>query len=251
MKILIADDERLARLRLKSLLDELPLAIQVVAEAENGAMALQQWQQTLADIVLLDIRMPEMDGLSVARVLAGMPAPPAVIFTTAYDEFALEAFEANAVDYLLKPIRKDRLHSALLKAEVFSRAKWEGIHQLLPDTPLRSHLCVQVQGSLHLVPVKDILFFQADQKYVTVKTADKEYLLDEPLKALEDEFAGLFIRIHRNALVSLLHIENLHKQLDGQLLIKCHGIKEQLAVSRRLAAKVRNCFKDFKLNRST
>jgi len=249
MKILIADDERLARLRLKSLLDELPLELQVVAEAESGAVALQRWQETLADIVLLDIRMPDMDGLCVAQALASMQAPPAVIFTTAYDEFALQAFEANAVDYLLKPIRKDRLHNALQKAQVFSRAKWEGIQQLLPTTQLRSHLCVQVHGGLHLIPVKDIVFFQADQKYVTVKTVDKEYLLDEPLKALEDEFAGLFIRIHRNALVSLLHIEDLHKKLDGQLLIKCHGLEEQLAVSRRLAAKVRSCFKDFKLNR--
>jgi two-component system response regulator AlgR len=250
MKVLIADDEKLARLRLKSLLNELAEDVQIVAEAENGRVALQKWQETGADILLLDIRMPDMDGLDVARELAKTQSPPAIIFTTAYDEHALQAFDANAVDYLLKPIRKDRLLNAIQKAKVFSRAKWDGLVQWLPERPVRSHLCVQVQTRLHLIPVKDIVFFQADQKYVIVRTPQKEYLLDEPLKALEDEFGGLFIRIHRNALVSLLHIEDLEKQPDGQLQVKCQGIGEKLVVSRRLAAKVRTCFKDFKRNKT-
>jgi two-component system response regulator AlgR len=251
MKILIADDEKLARLRLKSLLNELNEDIQIVAEAENGRAALKKWQETGADILLLDIRMPDMDGLDAARELAKTQSPPAIIFTTAYDAHALQAFDANAVDYLLKPIRKDRLLNALQKAQVFNRAKWDGLMQWLPERPVRSHLCVQVQADLHLIPVKDIVFFQADQKYVIIQTLQKAYLLDEPLKALEDEFSGLFIRIHRNALVSLLHIEELEKKPDGQLLVKCQGIDERLVVSRRLAAKVRTCFKEFKRNKAS
>lgn len=250
MRILIADDEKLARLRLKGLLNEMTETVQIVAEAENGRVALQRWQETGADILLLDIRMPDMDGLNVARELAKVQAPPAIIFTTAYDEYALQAFDANAVDYLLKPIRKDRLLNALQKAQVFSRAKWDGLMQWLPERSMRSHLCIQMQAGLHLIPIKDVVFFQADQKYVVVRTPEKAYLLDESLKALEDEFGGLFIRIHRNALVSLLHIEDLQRQLDGQLLIKCQGIDEKLAVSRRLAAKVRTCFKEFKRNKT-
>lgn len=252
MKILIADDEKLARLRLKSLINEITTEdVRIVAEAEDGRAALQKWQETGADILLLDIRMTDMDGLSVAREVAKIESPPAIIFTTAYDEHALQAFDANAIDYLLKPIRKERLLNALQKAQLFNRAKWDGLKQwLLPENSVRSHLCVQMQAGLHLVPIRDVVFFQADQKYVTVKTPEKAYLLDESLKALEDEFAGLFIRIHRNTLVSLRHIEILQRQRDGRLSIQCQGIEENLIVSRRLAAKVRGCFKEFKANRT-
>jgi two-component system response regulator AlgR len=251
MKILIADDEKLARLRLKSLINEITTEdVRIVAEAENGRVALQKWQETGADILLLDIRMPDMDGLSVAREVAKIESPPAIIFTTAYDEHALQAFDANAIDYLLKPIRKERLLNALQKAQLFNRAKWDDLKQWLPENSARSHLCAQVQAGLHLVPIKDVVFFQADQKYVIVKTPEKAYLLDESLKALEDEFAGLFIRIHRNTLVSLRHIEVLQRQRDGRLSIQCQGIDEKLIVSRRLAAKVRSCFKEFKANKT-
>lgn len=248
MKILIADDEKLARLRLQSLLTECGATLQVVAEASNGLEALQKWKQTQADVLLLDIRMPQLDGLQVAQELLKFENPPAVIFTTAYDSHALAAFEANAIDYLLKPIRKDRLQIALQKAQVFRQAQLQLLQTALPNQTRRSHLCVQYANDLHLVAVADILYFQADHKYVTARTHDKEYLLDEPLKALEEEFADVFLRIHRNALVSLRHIEDLHKQHDGQLLIKFHHFTQTLAVSRRLQAKVKACFKDFKLN---
>lgn len=248
MKILIADDEKLARLRLSSLIAECDDTFQVVAEAKNGVEALQKWKQTQADVLLLDIRMPEMDGLQIAQELLKFENPPAVIFTTAYDSHALQAFEANAIDYLLKPIRKDRLLSALQKAQVFKQAQIQILQAMLPSEHRRSHLCVQVAGDLHLLAVDEILYFHADQKYVTARTRTKEYLLDESLKALEEEFADLFLRIHRNALVSLRHIEDLHKQDDGQVLIKFHDFAETLAVSRRLVAKVKACFKDFKLN---
>jgi two-component system response regulator AlgR len=248
MKILIADDEKLARLRLNSLIAECGDAFQIVAEAKNGVEALQKWKQTQADVLLLDIRMPEMDGLQVARELLKFENPPAVIFTTAYDSHALQAFEANALDYLLKPIRKDRLLTALQKAHIFKQAQIQRLQTELASENRRSHLCVQVAGDLHLLPVDEILYFQADHKYVTAKTRTKAYLLDDSLKVLEDEFADLFLRIHRNALVSLRHIEDLHKQEDGQVLVKFHDFSQTLAVSRRLVAKVKACFKDFKLN---
>ena len=246
MKILIADDEKLARLRLISLLAECGETMQVVAEAKNGLEALQKWKQTQPQVLLLDIRMPEMDGLQVARELAKFENPPAVIFTTAYDSHALQAFEANAMDYLLKPIRKDRLQAALQKAQVFSQAQLHLLQTALPSENQRSHLCVQVAGDLHLLAVDEILYFQADQKYVSARTHSKEYLLDDSLKTLEEEFANLFLRIHRNALVSLRHIEELHKQDNGQVLVKFHNFQETLIVSRRLLAKVKSCFKDFK-----
>lgn len=248
MKILIADDEKLARLRLNSLIAECGDSFQIVAEAKNGVEALQKWKQTQAEVLLLDIRMPEMDGLQTARELLKFENPPAVIFTTAYDSHALQAFEAYAIDYLLKPIRKDRLLNALQKARVFKQAQLQLLQTALPSGNRRTHLCVQVAGDLHLLAVDEVLFFQADHKYVTARTSTKEYLLDDSLKALEEEFANLFLRIHRNALVSLRHIKELHRQEDGQMLVRFHDFGETLAVSRRLLVKVKSCFKDFKLN---
>ncbi|MCK5479484.1 MAG: response regulator transcription factor, partial [Methylococcales bacterium] len=201
MKLLIADDEKLARLRLKSLIAEIDGDFQVVAEATNGLEALQKWKETQADVLLLDIRMPEMDGLDVAREIVKYSFSIAVIFTTAYSEHALQAFDANAIDYLLKPVRKERLINALNKAQTFNQSKWQGM-QSLTEGKIRSHICVQVQGDMHLIAVKDILYFQADQKYVTIKTLEKDYLLDESLKSLEQEFSTQFIRVHRNALAS-------------------------------------------------
>lgn len=245
MKILIADDEKLARLRLCSLLTELDDSLEIIS-AENGYQAVKKYKQTQADILLLDIRMPEMDGFQVAHELMKFDNPPAIIFTTAYDSHALQAFEANAVDYLLKPIRKDRLKNALEKARTLKQAYLQTLKQALAGTETRSHLCVQKGSDLHLISVDEVIYFHAEQKYVLVKTASYEYLLDESLKILEEEFADSFLRIHRNTLVSLQHIEDLHKQDDGQLLIKCHHLKDPLMVSRRLMTKVRQCFKDFK-----
>jgi two-component system response regulator AlgR len=248
MKILIADDEKLARLRLSSLIAECGDEFVVVAEAKNGLEALQKWKQTQAEVLLLDIRMPELDGLQVARELLKFENPPSVIFTTAYDSHALQAFETNAIDYLLKPIRQDRLLTALQKARFFKQAHIQLLQKNLPSENRRSHLCVSVAGDLHLLPVEEILYFHADQKYVTARTRQKEYLLDDSLKALEEEFSGLFLRIHRNALVSLKHIADLHRDNDGQVFVKFHDFTENLLVSRRLLAKVKACFKDFKLN---
>ena len=245
MKILIVDDEKLARQRLRGLLEQLDDDHSIIAEASNGREALESWHQNQADLLLLDIRMPGIDGLQVAGELARQKSPPAIIFTTAYDDYALQAFEKNAVDYLLKPIRKDRLQSALAKAVVFSRGQWQGIQQELDNEITRSHICVHALGNLHLVPIPDIYYFLADQKYVTIKTAACEYLIEDPLKQLEQEFADQFLRIHRNALVSLRHIAELHKDIEGQLTIAFKGMVETLVVSRRHAANVRNRFKMF------
>ena len=248
MKVLIADDEKLARCRLNSLIAELDSDVEVVAEACNGLQVLQKWKQTGADVLLLDIQMPEMDGLQVAQELIKLPHPPAIIFTTAYDSYALQAFEVNAVDYLLKPIRKDRLHSALQKAQALQQSQWQGLKNLLPKQNYRSHLCVSTGNDLHLLAVSDILYFHAEQKYISVQTLEREYLLDDSLKTLEEEFSGCFLRIHRNALVSLAHIDELHKQSDGQVLVKFQHSPKTLAVSRRLVAKVKQCLKNFKLS---
>lgn len=248
MKIIIADDEKLARLRLKSLINELSEDMQVVAEVSNGSDALYEWEQTQADVMLLDIRMPDMDGLEVARRLMAIEAPVAIVFTTAYDEYALPAFDANAIDYLLKPIRKDRLLKALLKAQVMTQARLDDLSRLLPSDGIRSHICVQVKSGLHLVPIQDVIYFQADQKYVMIKTENGEFLCEESLKALENEFTDLFIRVHRSALVARSRIVGLTKQADGKLNIRLYGKAEEIPVSRRLAVNVKACLKNNAVN---
>src|SRR3954463_2246774 len=201
-RILVADDEAPARARLRDLLDEcrtsFPLVI--VDEARNGREALEVLNREKVDIVLLDIRMPEVDGMEAARHIAGMEHPPAIIFTTAFDAYALKAFEVNAIDYLLKPIRQERLLAALKKtraAPPVSRAALDAA----ANQP-RRHLSVHERGKIILVPLGEILYLRAELKYVTVRTAEKEHLLEESLTSLEQEFADQFIRIHRNCLVS-------------------------------------------------
>ena len=236
MKVLLVDDETLARDRLRRLLAELPDCV-LCGEAADGRTAIELCGQLQPDVVLLDIRMPGMDGLEVARHLAGLPDPPAVIFTTAFGDHALEAFEACAVDYLLKPIRAERLAAALGNARRLTRAQ---ATQLDLDTGgVRNHICIRVRGNLQLIPVTDIRFFRADNKYVTVRTGDAEYLIEEPLKALEDEFTARFLRIHRNALVAADFVIGLEKNAEGQCLVVLAGIEERLEVSRRHQPDVR------------
>lgn len=240
MKVLLVDDEALARDRLRRLLAELP-GCELCGEAADGRAALELYDQHQPDVVLMDIRMPGMDGLEAARHLAGLPDPPAVIFTTAFGDHALEAFEACAVDYLLKPIRSERLAAALGNARRLTRAQ---AAQLDKDTGgVRNHICVRVRGNLQLVPVSDIRFFRADNKYVTIRTGDAEYLIEEPLKALEDEFAGRFLRIHRNALVAVDFVVGLEKTADAQCLVALAGIEERLEVSRRHQPELRGRLK--------
>jgi two-component system response regulator AlgR len=179
MNVLIVDDEQLARQRLRHMLSG--MGEHVVGEAANGEQALQQTQNNSPDVVLLDIRMPGMDGLEAAGYINQMENPPAIIFTTAYTDHALKAFETHAVDYLLKPIKQDRLANAINAAKRLTRAQ---IEQLRNDemSEVRSKICVKSRGSLELVPIEDIIYFKADQKYVTLKTDDHEYLIEESLK---------------------------------------------------------------------
>ena len=238
MKVLIVDDEPLARTRLKDILSDIG-DINVVGEAANGLEALEQIQNLNPDIVLLDIRMPVMTGLEAARHMSELNEPPAVIFTTAYDDHALEAFDAHAIDYLLKPIRMARLEQALQKSRALTRSDAEAVNKAIETQEGRTHICAHHRGNLILVPVQDILFFQADNKYVVVRHANGEVLIDESLKSLEDEFNGRFTRIHRNALVANNYIKTLEKASDGHHYLHLDGVEEGLAVSRRQLSVVR------------
>jgi len=236
MKILVVDDEAPARDRLKRLLGDLQ-DYEVIAEAANGRAALEQAHTIQPDIVLLDIRMPGMDGIEAARHLAQMDEPPAVIFTTAFNEHALEAFDANAIGYLMKPIRRERLLDALQRATRLTRPQLLNLASRNQQSS-RKHISARIRGELRLVPVGDVIFFHADQKYVTVRYSEGELLIEEPLKDLEEEFTDTFVRIHRSTLVSVAHIEAMERDQEGAHQVRLKGIEDRFRVSRRLAAAV-------------
>lgn len=242
LKILIVDDEPLARNRLISLIGELPGEHRIL-EADQGLAALEKIMQDAPDIVLLDIRMPVMDGLEVAHHLAGMEHPPAVIFTTAYQDHALEAFDTHAVDYLLKPIRKERLRQALERAGILQRAHVAELRRLDQPAQPRTHLSASMHGKLKLVPVKEVRYLKADQKYVVAGWPGGELLLDESLVTLEEEFQQRFIRIHRNALVAREYVDTLTKDRDGELMMTLRDVDVTLQVSRRNAAQVKKALR--------
>jgi len=242
MKVLIVDDEAPARERLRGLLDELDHCV-VCGEAATGQEALAGAEQQQPDVLLMDIRMPGMDGLEAARHLLALEQPPAVIFTTAYSDYAIKAFEAHAVDYLLKPVRRERLAEALKNARRLTRVQAAALQSAGDGPAVRQSICVRVRGGLQLVTVSDIRYFHADQKYVTVCTPDTQVLLEETLKSLEQEFADRFIRIHRNALVATQHLAGLDRHADGHFLVRLQGVDTQLEVSRRHLADVRRCIK--------
>ena len=242
MKILIVEDETLARERLHILVKEL-YANADIAEAVNGLDALDKLADFRPEIILLDIRMPGMDGLELANHILNYDSPPAVVFTTAYQDHALSAFDANAVDYLLKPIRKDRLQTAIEKARVISHAKLTIIQQTEPDAAARKHLSAMIQGRLQLIAVENIYYLKAEQKYVTAAWPGGEILVDEPLVSLEQEFSHYFIRIHRNALAAKNYIDCLDKTSDGQAFIRLDYMPTELEVSRRHLAEVRSLIK--------
>ncbi|MDH3671561.1 MAG: LytTR family DNA-binding domain-containing protein [Gammaproteobacteria bacterium] len=238
MRVLIVDDEKLARDRLRELLSDIG-GYDVIGEAMNGNEAVEKTAELNPDTLLMDIRMPGMDGLEAAMHLMGMEAPPSVIFTTAYDQHALDAFEVNAVDYLLKPIRRDRLANALTKAQKLTARQLQEVNQARQDPPARTHISVHLRGNIRLVPLPEVIFFLADSKYVAVRTAAEEHLIEDSLVNLEREFADRFLRIHRNALVSAAHIKGIEKSPSGTWQVNLKGIDKRLDVSRRHAASVR------------
>ncbi|OGS97908.1 MAG: DNA-binding response regulator [Gallionellales bacterium RIFCSPLOWO2_12_FULL_59_22] len=238
LRVFIVDDEPPARSRLRDLLhdcsEQLPL--EVVGEASNGQEALDKLMETPADVVLLDIRMPQMDGIELAQHLNKLFKPPVIIFTTAYDAYAIKAFELHAIDYLLKPVRLKRLFEALTRARAAVPVRTEVLRELLPEP--RKHFSIHERGKIHLVPVEQVLFLRAELKYVTARTAGHEYLLEESLTALEKEFAARYVRIHRNCLVAKEAIEGFERGGEDNAesagwMVKLKGLDELLAISRR------------------
>ncbi len=237
MKVLIVDDEPLARARLRRQLEGIA-NIEVVGEAENGDQALQACAMLQPQVVLMDIRMPGTDGLSAALQLAEQPEAPAVIFCTAYDEYAIAAFDTNAVAYLLKPVNQEKLAAALAKAERLSAAQ---ISALRPaeQAATRSHISAKSRRGMEIIALADVRYFIADQKYVTVYHRHGEVLIDDTLKELEDEFGARLLRVHRNALVVVKHIVGLERVVLGQYRIKLADLTHGPQVSRRHLADVR------------
>lgn len=236
MKVLIVDDEPPARERLERLCAEIP-GVEVAGQAGNGADALTLAQSAPVDVVLLDIRMPAMDGIEVARHLASLPEPPAVVFVTAFDQYALDAFEAQASAYLLKPIRREKLAAALQAARRLTRPQLASLASGA-RTSARRQIAARVRDRIKLIPVGDIRYFLADQKYVTVRHVQGEDLIEESLKALEDEFGDAFLRIHRNALVAMDAVDSIQRGDDGQLSVIIKQCGDRLPISRRLASEV-------------
>ncbi|WP_010114998.1 LytTR family DNA-binding domain-containing protein [Acinetobacter sp. P8-3-8] len=233
MDILVCDDEPLAVERLSRLVSQ--LGHHVIATAQHGRQALDMVQQFEPDVVLLDIQMPEMDGLTCAQHLAHFNPMPAIVFCTAYDEHALQAIQSQAKGYLLKPIAKDELEAVLGNVTKLTQAQLTNLEkkELMEEKVQRQQIAAKTYRGLELIPVENIYYFLADQKYVTVRHKNGSVLIDETLKDLETEFADRFIRIHRNALISLDYLDGLEMVASGQYQARCRELEERLAVSRR------------------
>ncbi len=236
MKVLIVDDEQLARMRLCRMIDDLD-DYQVAGEAENGQQAVDMAKQLLPDVVLLDVRMPGMDGMEAAALMAEIEPAPAVIFCTAYDEYALEAFDRHAVGYLLKPVKRAGLQDALQRAVTLNRAQISMMES--EEAGGTKHISAKTHRGIELIALSSVRFFQADQKYVTVHHADGETLIDEPLKELEERLGQAFVRVHRNALVHVSSIEGLERDSEGQYRLAMKGIEAKPQVSRRHVSEIK------------
>jgi two-component system response regulator AlgR len=239
MTVLIVDDELLARTRLRTLLGDCTNpTIRVEAETPNAAQALAWLQHHTVDVALIDINMPGSDGLTLVTRLRALPKPPAVLFVTAHAQHALQAFELDAVDYLTKPVRLERLQVALQKVERLLQSP-KGLE---PDL-IKEFLLIQERGRAERVPVSEVLYFKAELKYVTVRTAIRAYLLESSLNELEDKFKDRFMRIHRNALIArraVRALERHHDADDGEgWAVRLDGVNEVLMVSRRQLPAVR------------
>lgn len=240
LKVAIVDDESLARARLRTLLaDCSEPSARVAGEAENAAQAMELLSREPFDLALLDIHMPGADGLRLAQAMRGLQRPPAVVFVTAHPGHAVTAFDLDAVDYLTKPVRQERLQQALVKAERFLRER-----AAPSDVPV---LVIQDRGRTERVPLTEVLYFKAELKYVTVRTADRSFILDGSLSELETRYAPLFMRVHRNALVARRAVRALEKHYSSEpgeegegWAVRLNGLSELLAVSRRQLSAVRD-----------
>jgi two-component system, LytTR family, response regulator AlgR len=243
LRVVIVDDEMPARRRLRELLDDcaggVPLTL--VGEAANGREALELLETVDADLVLTDIHMPEMGGIELARHVLKLPKPPLVIFTTAHDEHALEAFDVNAVDYLMKPVRVQRLLAALQKVPRSRPVSAAKLDQLPASS--RRFLSVTERSRVVLVPVEDVVYLKAELKYITIRTAEREYLLEESLTRLEEEFGPRLVRVHRNCLVARNFIRGFERRVgdegEGHWEVVLKDVPERLPVSRRQQSIVR------------
>ena len=244
LRVLIVDDEAPARRRLHQLLEDcagaLPLTI--VGEASGGREALELLHAVTADLVLTDIQMPDMNGLELARHMLKLPHPPVVIFTTAYQEHALTAFEVNAVDYLLKPVRVQRLLTALQKVPRLQPLNAATLDEL--PASARRFLSVTERARVMLVPIEDVVYLKAELKYITIRTPEREYLLEESLTRLEEEFGPRFVRVHRNCLVARDYIRGFERRVsddgDAHWEVLLRDVPESLPVSRRQQSVVRD-----------
>ena len=237
--VLVVDDEPLARARLRTLLNSCTAPDAMVGgEAANAAQAMELMCRTTFDAVLLDVNMPGADGLALARSMRSLPQPPAVVFVTAHAEHAVTAFELEAADYLTKPVRLERLQTALQKVE-----RMRSAHNGSASPAEQETLLIQDRGRTERVPLAEVLYFKAELKYITVRTAAKSYILDASLAELEERHAAQFLRVHRNALVARRAVRALEKHFDPEegegWAVRLNGIDELLAVSRRQLAAVR------------
>ena len=248
LRVLIVDDEAPARRRLRDLLDDcagaMPLAI--VGEAANGREAMEILHAVASDLVLTDIHMPSMDGLELARHLLKLQQPPVVIFTTAFNEHALQAFDVNAIDYLMKPVRMQRLLAALQKVPRLKPVSVAKLDEL--PASARRFLSVTERSRVVLVPIDEVVYLKAELKYITIRTSDREYLLEESLTKLEEEFGQRFVRIHRNCLVARSAIRGFERRVsadgDAHWEVLLRDVPEALAVSRRQQFIVREIGRD-------
>jgi len=240
LQLLVVDDEALARSRMRTLLGDCRTpAARVGGEAGNAVQAMEQLQRLRFDAVLLDVHMPGSDGLALAQTLRRMPQPPAVVFVTAHTEHAVAAFELDAVDYLTKPVRLERLQTALQKVERLLQARASAATAAVPEV-----LLIQDRGRTERVPLGEVLYFKAELKYITVRTVSRSYILDASLSELEERHAAQFLRVHRNALVSRRAVRALEKHYDPEegegWAVRLNGIEDLLAVSRRQLSAVRD-----------
>ena len=237
MDVLVVDDEKIGRDRLQRMVEKIE-GYRVVGVAGNGEEGFDKMKELEPDIALLDIRMPGMDGIELARHALKLEKVPKVIFCSAYDDRAMDAYEAQAVSYLVKPAQADKLEAALNNARLLSRGALDNIRDEDAVSTGRKHISSKTRFGVELVPVSDVRYFQADHKYVTAFHTGGETLIDDTLKELEQEFEGRFVRVHRNALVSLKHIEGMERLSPGQYCLRMQGIEQKPQVSRRHASEL-------------